>query len=79
MIEDVPDSIRVVGLRLAAEVESPVVTAFPVYLPADGGSGLAGKIPYIPATLLVDDQGVVEWVKYGGLTEGDISALSALF
>ncbi len=79
MVEGLPSSIRVVGLRLAAEVESPVVTAFPVYLPADGGSGLAGKIPYIPATLLVDGRGVIEWVKYGALTEGDVEALSALF
>lgn len=78
MIEEVPSTIRIVGLRLAAEVESPIVTAFPVYLPADGGSGLAGKIPYIPATLLVDGQGVVKWVKYGAPTDAELKELLAL-
>jgi hypothetical protein len=78
MIEEVPSTIRIVGLRLAADVESPVVTAFPVYLPADGGGGLAGKIPYIPATLLVDGQGVIEWVKYGALSDEELKELLAL-
>jgi hypothetical protein len=78
MLQEAPAATRIAGLRLAAEVESTVITRFPIYTPTDDGSGLAGRIPYIPATLLIDEHGIIEWVKYGALTDEDVETLSEI-
>jgi hypothetical protein len=69
LFEDPPASARVFGLRLGAALEGAPVPPFTVYTPDEAGSGLTGKIPFIPTTLLLDDRGVVEQVWYGVLEE----------
>jgi len=69
LFEEPPAAARVVGLRLGAALEGDPVLPFPVYLPDEAGSGLAGKIPFVPTTLLLDGYGVVEQVWYGVLEE----------
>ena len=62
-------SIRVAGLRLGAEKEDTPLMPFSVYTPEDGGKSLAGKIPFVPATMILDAGGTIERVWYGTLNE----------
>jgi hypothetical protein len=75
MLEEPPASARVIGLRLGEAQEDDPALPCTVYAPDEAGSGLAGKIPFVPATLLLDDRGVVEQVWYGVLQDDDQEAL----
>ena len=69
LLEDPLEGIRVLGIRLGGEVEDIPFLPFAVFTPEDGGAGLAGKIPFVPATLILDGDGTVEQVWYGMLDE----------
>ena len=69
MLEEPPASARVIGLRLGQAQEDDPALPFTVYAPDEAGSGLAGKIPFVPTTLLLNGRGVVEQVWYGVLEE----------
>lgn len=75
LFEQPPAGARVVGLRLGAAPEGAPTLPFPVYAPDEAGSGLAGRIPFVPATLLINGDGVVEQVWYGVLEEEQQEAL----
>jgi hypothetical protein len=69
-VEPLP-SLRLVGLRMGPESEEGPSLPFTIYIPDERGSGLAGKIPFVPTTLLVDGKGVVEQIWYGVLQQED--------
>ena len=60
---------RVTGIRLGAGIEDAPNLPFAVYTPEDGGQSLAGKIPFVPATVVLDETGTIERVWYGMLDE----------
>ena len=70
--------VRVSGIRLGAGMEDSPNLPFAVYTPEDGGNSLAGKIPFVPATALLDDGGAVERVWYGMLDEEKQAALTGI-
>jgi hypothetical protein len=69
LFKEPPAAARVAGLRMGAEPEGGSALPFPVYTPDESGSGLVGKIPYVPTTLLVDEGGLVERIWFGVLEE----------
>jgi len=71
LAEAAPPDVRVVGLQLDGDSGPgswPALT-FEVYGVDYAGSESLNKIPYIPATLLLDGNGVVERAWYGMLTD----------
>lgn len=76
MLQNQPPAVRVIGVRLGAEMEDVPNLPFGVYSPEDGGKSLAGKIPFVPATVLLDDKGLIERVWYGMLDEEKQAELS---
>jgi len=75
LLQSRPLEVRVAGVRLGGEVEDVPNLPFTVYTPEDGGKSLGGKIPFVPATILLDDGGAIERVWYGMLDEGKQSEL----
>jgi len=69
LLQDRPVAVRVAGVRLGGEMEDVPNLPFAVYAPEDGGKSLAGKIPFIPATVFLDQGGTIERVWYGVLDE----------
>lgn len=57
-------SPRVLGIRLN-EATGDAIVPFPVYGIDQARSAGLAKVPYIPATLLVDGRGVISQVWYG--------------
>jgi thiol-disulfide isomerase/thioredoxin len=76
VLQDVPDSVRVVGIRLGTmtTAKTPML-AFQAY--SLETSGLVRRIPYVPATFLLSRHGLVEHASYGVLTARDAEALRA--
>ena len=75
LLEQPSPGIRVAGVQLGGATDEVPFLPFPVYTPEDGGAALAGAIPFIPATLIVDGGGEVEQVWYGLLDEASQQAL----
>jgi hypothetical protein len=75
LLEAPPAGLRVAGVRTGSQVEDIPYLSFPVYTVQDATS-LVGKIPYIPSTLILDSEGTVEQVWYGGLDESQLEELS---
>jgi thiol-disulfide isomerase/thioredoxin len=69
LLQENPPRIRVAGIRLGAGVEDAPNLPFTVYTPEDAGQALAGKIPFVPATMILDDRGTIEQAWYGMLDE----------
>jgi len=69
LLHDRHSTIRVAGIRLGAGNEDSPNLPFAVHTPEDGGQFLAGKIPFVPATMLLDAGGSIERVWYGVLDE----------
>jgi len=61
-----------------AELEGGLTLPFTVFTPDESGSGLVGKIPFVPTTLLVDGKGIVERVWYGVLRDEDREELGVV-
>ena len=60
--------VRVLGLVLDAdprELETSD-TPYPLLTAGDAGLSLARQLPSIPASVLIDSTGVVQWTIYGG-------------
>jgi len=62
-------TVRVTGIRLGGGIEDAPNLPFAVYTPEDGGQSLAGRIPFVPATMILDSDGTVERAWYGLLDE----------
>jgi hypothetical protein len=70
LLQEPPATTRVIGLRMGEKpAEEGAVLPFPVYAADESGSGLAGKIPFVPTTLLLDEEGTAEQLWYGVLDE----------
>jgi hypothetical protein len=69
LLQERTPGVRVAGVRLGAEMEDAPFLPFTVYSPEDGGKSLAGKIPFVPATVILDAGGTIERVWYGMLDE----------
>jgi hypothetical protein len=73
-----PSTVRVTGIRLGAGIEEAPNLPFAVYTPEDGGESLAGKIPFVPATVVLDEEGTIERVWYGVLDEEKQTELAGI-
>ena len=78
LAEPVPASVRIVGLRAAASPPPDASvpeeqTAFPVY----SLLGPIEKVRFVPATVLLDGEGVVQQVWFGELGEDQEAELRA--
>jgi hypothetical protein len=75
LLENPPSGVQVAGIQLGGATDEFPFLPFPVFTPEDGGASLAGKIPYVPATLIVDPGGRIEQIWYGLLDEPSQQAL----
>jgi hypothetical protein len=78
MLEGRSPRIRVAGIRLGSGTEDDPNLPFAVYTPEDGGEALAEKIPFVPATVFLDDGGTVLRVWYGMFDEAKQDELTRL-
>ena len=78
VLQDRNPSIRIAGIRLGPEMNDVPYLSFTVYAPEDGGKSLAGKIAFVPATMILDAGGTIERLWYGALEEDTQAELAAI-
>lgn len=79
LLQDPPAGLRIVAVRLSPQPEDVPYLPFPVYTPDKGGLEFMHKIPYIPATVLIEGDRV-EAIWFGVLdpaARGELQAAIA--
>ena len=65
LLQDLPAGARVYGVRIGPSAPDMPPLPFPQHTQEDGGKSLKGKIPFVPATVLLDGSGTVERIWFG--------------
>ena len=69
LLQDPPTRARVYGVRIGPSAADMPLLPFPQHTPEDAGKSLRGKVPFVPATVILDAGGTVERIWFGVLSE----------